>query len=226
MADRSCEDVRWLIPELALGVAPGDERAHALAHLDRCPQCRELLERATTTADDLLVLAPEHEPPTGFDTRVLRAVSAPRRRRRRAAALVAAAVAIAGLGAAGVTWRAGADEREAATAYRQTRDVGDGSHLSAAVLKTDSGVEAGHVFAFQGEPSWIFMTVDGAPSGYYSVTLVTKDGRVREVGWCRVHDGTASWGTAVDVPIDSVDHLEMRHDATVMEAELAVPARS
>jgi hypothetical protein len=220
MADRPCDDVRQLVPELALQVAPGDARARALAHIETCHQCRDLLERTTATADELLLLAPEREPPVGFDLRVLRAARQPRRRWRAAALVGAAAVLIAAVGAAGVTWWAGADDRDRAAHYQETLDVAGGRYFDAAVLTTGTGAEAGHVFAYQGSPSWIFMTVEGASSGDYSVTLVTRDGRVHEVGWCWVEDGTASWGTAVDVPIGSVDHLEMRDGSTTLTAEL------
>jgi hypothetical protein len=220
----SCEEVRQLIPALALGVAPGDERARALAHIDTCPQCRSRLERAAATADELLLLAPENEPPVGFDVRVLRAIRSPRRRWRATVGLVAATVLLAALGAAGITWGAGADDRELAAQYRHTLDVADGSYLRAANLGTGTGVEAGHVFAYQGEPSWIFMTVDGAPSGDYAVTLVTRNGHVEDLGWCQIRNGTGSWGTTVDVPIRSVDHLEMRRGQTTLTAELGVTA--
>ena len=224
MAER-CDEVRRLVPELALGVAAGDLRARALAHIESCTGCRAVLERAAATADELLLLAPEHEPPIGFDAGVLRAMQAPRRRRRTTALLAAAAVLVAGLGAAGTTWVAGSNDRDVAGQYRHTLDVGAGSSLRAAYLQTDTGVEAGHVFAYQGEPSWVFMTVDGAPSGYYGVTVVTDDGRVHDLGWCTVQDGTASWGVAVDVPIRTVDHVEMRKGDTILTAEFhATPA--
>jgi len=218
MADR-CDELRQLVPELALGVAPGDVRARALAHVASCPRCRAVLERAATTADDLLLLAPEHEPPPGFDSGVLRAMQAPRRRRRTTAFLAAAAVLVTALGTAGATWLVGSGDRDVAAQYRHTLDVGDGSTLQAAYLQTDTGVEAGHVFAYQGDPSWVFMTVNGAPSGYYRVRLVTDDGRVHELGWCTVQHGTASWGTAVDVPIRTLDHVEMSRGDTVLTAE-------
>src|SRR4051812_20028873 len=106
MADRWCDEVRELIPELALGVAPGDERgertpgralgaprgdegARAPAPAARAPACRALLERSAATADELLLLAPEHEPPAGFDARVLAAMR-PRRRGRVAVVLAVA----------------------------------------------------------------------------------------------------------------------------------------
>ncbi len=54
------------------------------------------------------------------------------------------------------------------------------------------------------------MTVEDAPSGTYDVTLVTDDGRVRDIGDCWVRDGRGSWGTTVAVPIGTVDRVEMR----------------
>jgi hypothetical protein len=60
-----------LIPELAIGVAVGDERAQILGHLARCAPCRGVLDSASAAADALLLVAPEREPPPGFETRVL-----------------------------------------------------------------------------------------------------------------------------------------------------------
>src|SRR5919198_1266901 len=78
-----CETVRELLPELAAGVASGDQRAAALAHLTGCPDCRQALQDAATVVDDLmLVLAPEHEPSPGFESRVLAALPATRPHRR------------------------------------------------------------------------------------------------------------------------------------------------
>lgn len=37
----SCEKLREIGAELALGVLPGRERAGAVAHLERCADCRE-----------------------------------------------------------------------------------------------------------------------------------------------------------------------------------------
>jgi hypothetical protein len=62
------------------------------------------------------------------------------------------------------------------------------------------------------------MTVEGAPSGDYTVTLVDVDGTVHDLGWCEVRDGTGSWGTTVQVPVHSIDHIEMRQGATTLTA--------
>jgi hypothetical protein len=73
-----------LIPELAIGVAAGDERARLLGHLARCVPCRGVLESASAAADALLLVAPEREPPPGFETRVLAGLAGatPREARR------------------------------------------------------------------------------------------------------------------------------------------------
>lgn len=211
MTDR-CTEVRDLLPELAMGVAAGDERAAALSHVATCADCRARLEETAQLVDELLLLAPEREPPPGFEGRVLAAMASgtPRRRRSTTWLAAAAAVVLVGLAAASVTHWAGSDDRRLADQYRQTLEVADGSYLRAADLVTEAGSTAGHVFVYQGKPSWLFMTVEGAPSGTYDVTLVTDDGRVRDIGECWVRDGRGSWGTTVAVPIGSVDRVEMR----------------
>src|SRR4051812_47051770 len=104
--DTRCADTRGILPELALGIADGEERALALEHLAGCTDCRRELEELSAIADDLIALAPRREPPVGFEGRVLEALRtrqvpkrpARRRRLRRlsfAAAVIAAAAATA-----------------------------------------------------------------------------------------------------------------------------------
>src|SRR3954454_9923477 len=108
---KDCQQVRALIPELAAGVASGEERAHALEHVAWCADCRRALEDVAGTVDELLLLAPEHEPAPGFDQRVLAAIREPPARRNVRTGLLAtaAAVLVAAL-AAGVTWWSTADD--------------------------------------------------------------------------------------------------------------------
>jgi hypothetical protein len=211
---RGCADVRELIPELAMGVASGDDRARALKHLAGCADCRRELEDVTATVDELLLLAPEHEPPPGFDGRVLSAMQPQppltRHRAPRVLLAVAAAAAVAVL-AAGFTWWQGSDDRDLADQYRDTLAVADGEYLRAGDLTVD-GISTGNVFAYEGDQSWVFVTVDGAKSGTYHVELVTSDGHSRWLGLCKVRGGSGSWGTTVDVPVGSVEQVEMFGD--------------
>jgi Putative zinc-finger len=221
MTDRGeCQAIRELLPELAAGVASGDQRARALAHLTGCPDCRRELEEAATLVDDLmLVLAPEHEPSAGFESRVLAAlpVTRPRRSRRRptrrlvlqAAAAMLATVLVAVL-AVGLTWRHTAEDRQLAAHYRSTLAVADGRYLTAAGLVAATGQKAGHVFAYQGSPSWLFVELTAAPaSGSYAIRLVTTDGRTVDAGVCRVTAGSGSYGRTIDLAVSAIRRVEL-----------------
>ena len=56
--------------ELALGVLTGRQRARAIQHLEQCDTCRVRVGDLTGTAEQLLRLLPEREPPPGFAIRV------------------------------------------------------------------------------------------------------------------------------------------------------------
>jgi hypothetical protein len=71
MTAPDCVAFRAVAPELALGIAVGDERAAALDHLAGCPSCRRELDGFTRTVDSVLLHAPVAEPPSGFETQVL-----------------------------------------------------------------------------------------------------------------------------------------------------------
>src|SRR6266542_39266 len=126
--EMGCEQVRELGAELALGIAAGDERDAALRHLNSCAACRRLVAELSSVGDELLQLAPEQEPPMGFESRVLAKLAAPPRRRplqpltrrSRWAMAAAAAVLVAARGAGSV--------------HRPRRD--DGTHRDLRPLQT------------------------------------------------------------------------------------------
>src|SRR5512132_2791788 len=118
-----CDRTRELAAELALGILDGEQRAQALRHLAECPECRRAVEELTAVADELLMLAPEREPPAGFESRVLArlqpppAATRPVRRRRRLLAPLAAAAAAAAIATA-VVLQTTSDDRRLADHYR------------------------------------------------------------------------------------------------------------
>jgi len=93
-----CPDVREVAPDFAFGILDGEARADVLLHLDQCPTCQRYVSELSETADALVLLAPEAEPPPGFERRTLdRIVESSRRRRWRmtkVAAVTAAAAVI------------------------------------------------------------------------------------------------------------------------------------
>lgn len=247
-----CAHIRELIPELAAGAAAGDERAHALRHLAGCAACRAELEQAAMVVDDLLMLAPRHEPPPGFEEAVLSAIAPPqhgaggadrpavssrraeisrwaaiarqaagtrragatrrpRTRRRTVLWIAAAAIVVIAVSAssAAAVWRSTAPDRQLAAGYRKTLAVAAGSYLTAATIYAGHG-SAGHAFAYQGTPSWIFVTVESAPGpGTYDAWLVTREGTQVQLGEVAVTDGKASWGRSVNLPIARIQFIEL-----------------
>jgi hypothetical protein len=75
--EMSCEQVRELAPELTIGIADGHQRDAALQHAATCPDCRRLISELSSVVDDLLLLAPSHEPPSGFAARTVASISPP-----------------------------------------------------------------------------------------------------------------------------------------------------
>lgn len=207
-----CAEVRDLLPEVAANVADGDARARALAHLSRCAGCRRELAEITTVLDGLVLLAPEHEPSPGFESKVLAAMTPAGQRWRRPGALVlaaAASVLVAAL-ATGLLWWNTADDRQLAQQYRRTLDVADGRYLAAAEVRTADASSAGTVFVYQGSPSWLFLTLESAPaSGEYQVQVITRDHRTIDVGWCEVSSGKGSWGRTIDVPVHDIRRVQL-----------------
>src|SRR5712675_787820 len=86
--DVGCEQVRALAADLAIGIADGQDRDAALRHAAACAECRLLVSELSSVVDDLLLLAPSHEPPAGFASRTLARMlpssPQPRRSARRA----------------------------------------------------------------------------------------------------------------------------------------------
>ena len=76
-----CAAARERAPELALGLLTGAERAEVVFHVNGCARCRSILDGFAEIVDVLPHLAPEVEPPAGFERRVLAAMRGDRHRR-------------------------------------------------------------------------------------------------------------------------------------------------
>jgi hypothetical protein len=208
-----CEELQHLAPEIALGTIDGEERAEALRHLATCGECRRLVDQLTEVADELLMLAPVHEPPAGFESRVIDAIGLPREapRRRLARRLlvwlgppVAAAAATAAT-LVGVYH----DDRVTAERYRSTLEQANGTSFQAEPLRDATGAEAGVAFGYQGNPSWMLVTVDrGHRDQVASAELITRDRRtIRLPNFELAPDG--SWGGAIPVSLYEVSAIRL-----------------
>jgi hypothetical protein len=211
--------------ELALGIADGAERADALEHLAACADCRRAVAELTDVSDALLSIAPEHEPPVGFESRVLaRLQPAPVRRptrRRRALFTLAPAVLSAALATVvvlGIT----ANDRNLAGQYRQALDVAHGSEFMAAPLQAAAGRPAGVVYAYRGTPSWVFVYLDPKFGGdEYRPELVLRSGRSVPLQM-RIDPATWSGGQAIKGDLRDVASVRLvgTTPGDVLEARL------
>lgn len=209
----ACDQVRELAPEIALSVADGQERDAALRHLASCAECRSVVAEYSAVADELLLLAPSHEPPPGFEARTLALLSEPKRamqaRRWWRPLSVAAAIVVAGLIAAGVVLHATAGDRRVADAYRAVLAEGNGSFFDVATIRGSSG-DIGSVFGYQGSPSWVYATLRAPMPNErrFEVELVTSDGRSLSLGSAVMGGDITGWGTVL--PVDLASAVQLR----------------
>lgn len=207
------------LAELATGAVVGAERALALQHVVSCGTCLHELSQLSRASDELLSLAPDTEPPAGFESAVIATMTGGERTRpakpgtrKRFLLGLAAAVLAAAVGAAAV-WQSTADDRRATHDQEQTLSVGRGTQLSAFPITTASGSPAGTMFLYAGDPSWLVVSVAGAPAdGAYAMTVHNRDGRSYRAGACQVDQGIG------------MDSYRLRHPAAdVASVELTGP---
>ena len=186
-----CPTFEEAAEELALGLTAEPRREELLGHASMCGRCRRLLADLGATVDALLELAPEVEPPVGFESRAVEAMGAGGRRRRPgilAAAAVAVVLVVAG---AVTTFR---------TADQETDPV--------AALRTGSGRAIGRVELVAEPRPRVIVLVEGPDdwSGTWGCELRDKAGRWVEVGTWTAQDASAGvWSTPVDA-----EHLDAR----------------
>ena len=170
MSVYSCAQLRDVAPELALGVLGGAERGEAIIHVNGCARCQALVNELAEAADALPLLAPEIEPPAGFEQRVL---SSGRAHRRRSVRRLVAAVAVAAAAAAILS-------------VTIVRVVEAGSDTSSATAPIAKPAEVKMVSASALPAGWAYVTnkhsvaisVDyGVKSGSYNIAVQPRRDR-------------------------------------------------
>jgi hypothetical protein len=194
MSSLSCAEAREVAPELALGVLGGAERAEALQHIDQCGPCRAVVAELTDAADALPLLAPEAEPPLGFERRMLARFGSARRRTVRRWITVVAATAAAAAIVSIVVVRVAERDDVPEVSEQAVSDV-----RSVPMIGGD-GTPVGWAFVSDGRPAAMGVSVAyGLDAGRYTIEMQLASGRSLEVGGLNVVDGHGVWSGTADV---------------------------
>jgi hypothetical protein len=183
-----CPDVREVAPDFAFGILDGEARADVMLHLDHCTSCQRYVSELSETADAMVLLAPEAEPPPGFERRALeRIAESSRRRRWRATKLVAATAAAAAILSV-VTVRIVDDSRT------PTASVAAPATAQTVAMVGDGGQRVGKVDVASNATA---MTLDisvayGLPQGDYKIVLTSGAG-TQTLDTMHVYGGQGSW---------------------------------
>ena len=175
----TCDAFDDAVTELALGHLSEPERSALLAHAGSCARCAAELADIAAVTDGLLELAPEVEPPVGFEQRVVPPPARADRRRRVSPWLVAAAAA-----AVVAVYLPGAlrgDERAAAGAT-----VLSAAGEPAGTMKLD---DASLVLVLDGDADW---------PGTWSCEVRTDDGWIEVGTWTAADVVDGTWSVDVD----------------------------
>ena len=197
MSDRRCTRLEEHWPEVALGVADAEVRAAALAHAEHCPHCRRELAELAEVADALAALAPHADPPAGFESKVLAAITAasakppvaPTRMARRWVAAAAAAVAL-GAGAAG--WSLG---------HRSSTPPPASTAVTSAAL-TAAGAPVGQVVVSAGSNPWMSVRLNpGVAVGVVTCEVEGADGATGVVGMFSPNSDYGYWAAPLPAKV-------------------------
>ena len=213
-----CEAIADELAELALGALSGHRRSEVLDHVGSCPRCRVELEQLSIVTEAVQQLAPQIQPPLGFELRLaerLQRAATPRPRRfRRVGALSAAAAAVAilafGLGAF-VAPGAGTGKSQPAAANIVTANL------------TSSGHVFGAVMISTGSPAWMLVTIDGDGwKGTVTCTVTLSGGQVETIGVFKLSGEYDAWAAPLTSTAGQVRSAQLidSHGAVLASAQV------
>jgi anti-sigma factor RsiW len=206
----SCPEYAGNLAELALGILTGRDRAAALAHVESCANCAEELEQLARAADAVVQVAPEVEPPVGFEVSLFSRMGvdevALRRRPGPTRWMLAGAAAVVALAIGlGIGWSAGSHPPGPTT----TKGPSVRTPVEAANLM-ENGRSVGRVSAYGGSTPWLSMTLaDSTARGRVTCRVVTADGATHTVGSFESDHGYGAWGAPLSVTPQDVRQAQV-----------------
>jgi len=202
------------LTEFALGILSGRRRVEVLRHVGSCVRCSAELERLSIVADTVLQLAPEMEPPLGFELRLAERLQknttvlrSKRLHRVRALSVAAVLTVVLGIGLGTLETSRGPSTRTWSTT----------ASLTSAAFGS-RGQVLGTVFISAGSPGWMVLTVDrGAWSGEVTCEVTFVGGKVETLGRFKLSNGYRTWGVPLTSSAGQVRNARLvAHGGTVI----------
>lgn len=244
----TCDHYDDDLAELALGTLTGRDRAEVLAHVESCGRCAGEVEELSRAADVLLQVAPEAEPPVGFEVRLLEQMTAQQQagrtgrqatvsplearrssstsKRGRARRFVSTARGRAALAVAAAVVAVAGVGIGFAVAQRGPAQQHHPLAIQAALLGTD-GQQVGRVVASGGSPTWLLMVVDrGTLSGKVTCRVDLTGGHWVTLGTFSLNENYSTWSSPLAAPPNAVHEAELvgPHGVVLATAVFATPA--
>jgi anti-sigma factor RsiW len=212
----SCEVFDDGVDELALGLVDEPERGRLLAHAAACPRCQARLDELVVLAERLLLVAPEIEPPAGFEARAVERMGAgpvaPAGRSGRAVRWIATVAAVAAVGVLALT--VGIAVGRSATSEQPPVASRSG------VIVATSGADVGTVSLLSTPRPHILVSVaEPRPGpGVRTCELELPDGRRVVVGtWTFDEISTGIWAVGLDPALlDAVAMRVVAEDGSIL----------
>lgn len=215
----TCAQFTEQLEELALGDIAEPVRGAMLAHASACRNCRGRLDEVLALTDSLLGLTPQHEPPPGFESRVLERLGvarsttpvttvqrAPERTNRRWILSAAAALVLVVATAIGV-------------AVVRREDAATADIVRSGIIHNAQDTRTGTVELVDAVHPYALITIDRPRQRADEVTceLELADGSVVAVGsWAYADVKSNVWAVGIDR--DLLDAVQMQ----IVDADGAV----
>jgi hypothetical protein len=214
--DTMCAGFSDDLAELALGTLTGRERIAALGHVESCAHCANELEHLSRASDAILHMAPDVEPPLGFEVRLCNRMASDEVRtprltmRRRLVAGVAAAVALVLGLSIGLS-----------VGSSPSPKVADRPLQTASLV--EHGTTVGGVSLYGGSTPVLTMELTSSMvPGTVTCEIVLDNGTTHKIGTFKVTHGYGAWVAPLGVPPNQVRTAQLvsQQGATIATARL------
>jgi hypothetical protein len=221
----NCDDFDEVVAELAVSAMHEPEASRYQAHAASCPRCAGRLDAIALLADHVLLLAPEAEPPAGFEARCLASMTNPdaarhattplsvgRARHRRWPLAVGLAAGAAALVVGVLLGRWSGSDSSVATPVRAGSISAGNTVIGMVELRAEP------------QPMVVISVANPRPGpGRRSCELLSAEGAWVSVGsWSYGEISTGVWAVGIDRNL--LDATRMRvvdeTDVTIADAEL------